>query len=139
MKRVIFACVHNAGRSQMAAAFFNALADPSKSRGVSAGTAPGERVHPEVVDVMREVHIELADARPQKLTAELARDAHLLVTMGCGDECPLVPCLRRDDWPLEDPKGKPTERVRQIRDEVRGLVQGLLEREGWGRGPGNPR
>ncbi len=131
MKRVIFACVHNAGRSQMAAAFFDALADPTQARAVSAGTAPGERVHPEVVDVMREVGIDLTNARPQKLTLELARDAHMLVTMGCGDACPVVPGLRRDDWPLEDPKGKPRERVREIRDEIRARVEQLLAHEQW--------
>ncbi len=105
--RVIFACVHNAGRSQMAAAFFEALADPAKARAISAGTRPGERVHPEVVTVMREIGIDLASARPRRLTPELAAGAALLVTMGCGDECPAVPGAQREDWPLEDPKGKP--------------------------------
>lgn len=132
MTTVIFACVHNAGRSQMAAALFNALADPAKARAISAGTNPGERVHPEVVDVMQEAGIDLAAARPQRLTPELAAGAQLLVTMGCGDECPYVPGLRRDDWPLEDPKGKPTARVREIRDEIHGRVRTLLTREGWG-------
>jgi len=126
MTTVIFACVHNAGRSQMAAAFFNALADPAKARALSAGTRPGERVHPEVVEAMREVGIDVSGARPQRLTAELASGASLLVTMGCGDECPAVPGLRRDDWPLEDPKGKALAEVRRIRDEVRWRVEGLL-------------
>ena len=134
MTTVIFACVHNAGRSQMAAAFFNALADASKARALSAGTAPGERVHPEVLDAMREAGIDLSDARPQRLTDDLARDAGMLVTMGCGDACPVVPGLRRDDWPLEDPKGKPVDRVREIRDEVRARVEALLRDEGWQRG-----
>ena len=129
MKTVIFACVHNAGRSQMAAALFNTLADPTKARALSAGTNPGERVHPEVVTIMREQGIDLADARPQKLTAELASRAQLLITMGCGDECPVVPGLRRDDWPLQDPKGQPVERVREIRDEIRGRVEALIEAE----------
>jgi arsenate reductase len=111
MKTVIFACVHNAGRSQMAAAFFNALVDPTKARGVSAGTQPGERVHPD----------------------ELAQGSEWLITMGCGEACPHVPGLKRDDWPLEDPKGKPVERVRQIRDEVRSRVSAFLSREGWAR------
>jgi arsenate reductase len=133
MKAVIFACVHNAGRSQMACAFFNALADPSKARAVSAGTRPGIQVHPEVVAVMWEVGIDLRSAKPRLLTAELARDADLLVTMGCGDECPVVPSLRRDDWSLEDPKGLPLERVRQIRDEIRARVQRLIVSEGWQR------
>ena len=129
MKTVIFACVHNAGRSQMAAALFNALADPAKWRALSAGTNPAERVHAEVVAVMREEGIDLSDARPQKLTSELASQAQLLVTMGCGDECPFVPGLRRDDWALEDPKGKPIDRVRQIRDEIRARVGTLLAAE----------
>jgi arsenate reductase len=133
MKTVIFACVHNAGRSQMAAALFNALADPAKGRALSAGTTPGERVHPEVVAVMREEGIDLEDARPQQLTPELASQADLLVTMGCGDECPFVPGLRREDWPLEDPKGKPIARVRAIRDEIRARVGTLLAAEGAGR------
>lgn len=131
MKTVIFACVHNAGRSQMAAAFFNALVDPAKARGVSAGTQPGERVHPEVQAAMVEVGIDLSSAKPQRLTDELAQGAYMLITMGCGEACPYVPGLERDDWPLEDPKGKPVERVREIRDEVRSRVSELLAREGW--------
>ena len=131
MKTVIFACIHNAGRSQMAAAWFNALADSSKARAISAGTEPGARVHPEVLEAMREVHIELGGKVPQKLTDELAQGATMLVTMGCGEQCPVVPGLRRDDWPLEDPKGKPVERVREIRDEIRERVESLLRREGW--------
>jgi arsenate reductase len=128
---VLFACIHNAGRSQMAAAWFNALSDPAKARAVSAGTEPGGRVHPEVVEAMREAGIDLSSVAPQRLTDALARSADLLVTMGCGEACPAVPGLRRMDWPLEDPKGKPVERVRAIRDEVRGLVAGLVAAEGW--------
>lgn len=135
MKTVIFACVHNAGRSQMAAAYFNALADPTKARALSAGTAPGERVHPEVLSAMREVGIDLTGARPQRLTDELARGAQMLITMGCGDACPVVPGLQRDDWPFEDPKGKPVERVREIRDEVKARVEGLVRAAGWQRDP----
>jgi arsenate reductase len=131
MKQIIFACVHNAGRSQMAAAFFNSMVDPEKARAISAGTQPGERVHPEVVTVMREVGIDLASAHPQRLTVDLGRGASLLVTMGCGDECPAVPGARRDDWPLTDPKGKPVEEVRRIRDEIRHRVSALLTAEGW--------
>jgi arsenate reductase (thioredoxin) len=127
MDTVIFACVHNAGRSQMAAAFFNQLADPRVARAVSAGTQPGERVHPVVVDVMKEVGLDLTQNRPRKLTEELARGATLLITMGCGDECPYVPGLARDDWPLPDPKGQPIEEVRRIRDEVRRRVSELLQ------------
>jgi arsenate reductase (thioredoxin) len=131
MKTVIFACIHNAGRSQMAAAWFNALADEGKARAVSAGTDPGARVHPEVLQAMREVDIDLSRASPRKLTDELAQGASILITMGCGEQCPHVPGLRHLDWPLEDPKGKPVERVREIRDEVKALVQGLLYAEGW--------
>jgi arsenate reductase len=130
VKTVIFACVHNAGRSQMAAAFFNRLADPARARAVSAGTTPGERVHPEVVAAMQEEGIDLSGARPQKLTTELAAGAQLLITMGCGDECPYVPGVRRDDWPLDDPKGQPVERVRAIRDDIRARVEALVGREG---------
>ena len=133
MTTVIFACVHNAGRSQMAAAFFERWADPAQARAISAGTQPGEGVHPEVVDVMRERGIDLANAKPQRLTKELASQGEWLITMGCGDQCPVVPGLRRDDWPLEDPKGKPIARVREIRDDVRARVAALLEREGWTR------
>jgi len=133
MNTVIFACIHNAGRSQMAAAWFDALADATKARAVSAGTEPGTRVHPEVLEAMREVGIDLGDRKPQKLTDELAAGAQMLITMGCGEQCPVVPGLRRDDWPLEDPKGKAIARVREIRDDVRARVLALLQREGWAR------
>jgi arsenate reductase len=126
MQKVIFACVHNAGRSQMAAAFFNHLADPQKAEAISAGTEPGLRVHPEVLAAMQEIGIDLSDAKPKKLTEELAQGAQLLITMGCGDKCPYVPGLRRDDWPLTDPKGKPMDEVRAIRDEIKQRVQSLL-------------
>jgi arsenate reductase len=134
VKTILFACVHNAGRSQMAAAWFNALADATTARAVSAGTEPGPRVHPEVLTAMREVGIDLSGVSPQKLTDELATSASILITMGCGEACPVVPGLRRMDWPLEDPKGKPVERVREIRDEVRERVQALVSAEGWTRG-----
>jgi protein-tyrosine-phosphatase len=130
MLKVIFVCVHNAGRSQMAAAFFNQLANPQKAQAVSAGTEPGQRVHPEVQAVMREIGIDLSHAKPQKLTEELAKEAQLLITMGCGDKCPYIPGLRRDDWPLRDPKDLPTEDVRDIRDEVKLRVGQLIDREG---------
>jgi arsenate reductase len=126
MTTVIFACVHNAGRSQMAAAFFNALADPRKARAISAGTQPAERVHPEVLAAMREAGIDLSAARPQKLTDAVAQQAQWLITMGCGDQCPFVPGLQRADWELEDPKGKPVERVREIRDDIRARVAALV-------------
>lgn len=132
-KTVLFACAHNAGRSQMAAALFNASADPALARAVSAGTAPAERVHPEVVAVMREAGIDLSAATPRMLTADLARSANLLVTMGCGETCPVVPGLPREDWPLPDPKGQPPERVREIRDEIGRMVRELVTRSGWAR------
>lgn len=131
MNTVIFVCVQSAGRSQMATAFFNQLADSQIVRAVSAGTRPAERVHPEVVEAMREAGIDLSSARPQLLTRELAADAKLLITMGCGDECPVVPGLRRDDWPLPDPKEQKLERVREIRDEIRRRVWQLIAHEGW--------
>ena len=132
MKKVIFACVHNAGRSQITAAFFNQLADHNKAEAVSAGTEPGLRVHPEVLSAMQEVGIDLREAKPQKLTQELAEGASLLITMGCGDKCPYVPGLRRDDWPLRDPKGLSQSEVRTIRDEVRARVQNLIATESVG-------
>jgi arsenate reductase len=131
MKTVLFACVHNAGRSQMGAAWFNLLADGSKARAVSAGTEPGARVHPEVLAAMNEVGVDLSSASPRFLSDELARSSTMLITMGCGEACPHVPGVLRDDWPLEDPKGKSIERVRAIRDEVKERVLRLLEREGW--------
>lgn len=131
MKTVIFACVHNAGRSQMAAAWFAKLADATKARAISAGTSPGPHVHPVVVEAMKEVGIDLAAAKPQLLTDDLARDAELLVTMGCGEACPAVPGLRRADWPLDDPKNQPLEEVRTIRDDIRRRVEALLRAEGW--------
>lgn len=132
MKKVIFACRHSAGRSQMAAAFFNAAADPAKARAVAAGTEPAERVHPEVAAAMGEVGFDLSGARPQRLTAELAADAGLMITMGCGENCPYVPGLRVEDWALDDPKGKPAAEVRRIRDHIRARVQQLIEEEGLG-------
>jgi arsenate reductase len=130
MKTYVFACVHNAGRSQMAAAWLDQLADPAKARALSAGTEPGPRVHPEVLEAMREVGIDLSGASPQRLTEQVAANAAMLITMGCGEACPVVPGVRREDWPLEDPKGKPLPRVREIRDEVRTRIEDLIEREG---------
>jgi arsenate reductase (thioredoxin) len=133
MQKVIFACVHNAGRSQMAAAFFNQLADHTKAEAISAGTEPGLRVHPEVLSAMQEAGIDLSNAKPQKLTQELAEGASLIITMGCGDKCPYLPGLRRDDWPLRDPKGLPVDEVRTIRDEVKDRVQNLIHVEKLGK------
>jgi arsenate reductase len=131
MKTVLFACVHNAGRSQMAAALFNSLADPTKARAVSAGTEPGLNVHPEVVAAMNEVGIDLSAARTTRLTPELAATANILITMGCGDACPYVPGVIRDDWPLPDPKGKSIETVRSIREDIRQRVMSLIEHQNW--------
>ena len=116
MKKVLFACVHNAGRSQMAAAFFNERADPSKAVASSAGTDPGPRVHPKVVAAMKEAGIDLSNAGTKRLTPELAADVQFLITMGCGDQCPVMPGAQRDDWPIDDPEGRSVEHVRGIRD-----------------------
>ena len=127
-KTIVFACVQNAGRSQMAAAWLNQLAGPEQARAVSAGTAPALAVHAEVVAVMREVGVDLSAAQPRKLTDDLARGADLLVTMGCGESCPYAPGVTVEDWPLPDPKEQPVERVREIRDEIRRRVEDLLRR-----------
>lgn len=131
MDTVLFACVQNAGRSQMAAAWFNKICDRTKARAISAGTQPGERVHPEVVQVMSEEGIDLTGVKPQFLSEDLARQATLLVTMGCGDACPFVPGLQKLDWPLRDPKGQPIEIVRNIRDEIRQRVADLATERNW--------
>ena len=134
MERVLFACRHNAGRSQMAAALFNQMADPARAEAVSAGTTPADRVHPEAADAMREMGVDLAGSKPQLLTAELAAGTRLLVTMGCGEECPYIPGVEVQDWPLEDPKGQPLARVREIRNEIGSRVKELVESRGWSRG-----
>jgi len=118
IRTYLFACVHNAGRSQMAAALFNLYSDPTKCRAISAGTEPAAHVHPEVVEVMREIGIDLSASKPQRLTESLAGNASVLITMGCGESCPYVPGLRRLDWPLSDPKGQSLEEIRKIRDSV---------------------
>ena len=127
MTTVLFACVHNAGRSQIAAALFNNYADPSKARAISAGTRPAAQVHPEVVALMRERGIDLSRQVPQKLTPELASTATWLITMGCGDECPVVPGLKRDDWPLQDPKGQPRKVVERIVDDIESRVRAFID------------
>lgn len=128
-KTFLFACRHNAGRSQMAAALFNLYADPSGCHAISAGTEPSSHVHAEVVEVMREIGIDLSSAKPQKLTDEMARRASVLVTMGCGEACPFIPGLRTLDWPLLDPKGQSRDAVRAIRDEIHERVKALLRSE----------
>ncbi|MBI3399779.1 MAG: arsenate reductase ArsC [Acidobacteria bacterium] len=134
MVTVVFACVHNAGRSQMAAAFFNAAADPVKARAISAGTQPADRVHPLVADAMQEVGIDVSGATPQLLTPTIAAHAQWLITMGCGDECPVVPGVARDDWALVDPAHQPIELVRTIRDEIRRRVQRFVYSHDLARG-----
>jgi arsenate reductase (thioredoxin) len=129
--KVVFACVANAGRSQMAAAFFNTLANPARARAISAGTRPETAVHREVVMVMQELSIDLSAARPQYLSSDLTKDAHIVITMGCGDDCPLIPGVERDDWPIEDPKGKRVEDVRRIRDEIHKRVAELVKERKW--------
>ena len=114
---VLFVCLHNAGRSQMSAALFERAAE-GRHRADSAGTIPGEHVHPEVVDVMREIGIDLSGKSPQKLSAGLAERADVVVTMGCGDACPYIPGKRYIDWELPDPKGRPIEEVRALRDDI---------------------
>lgn len=125
MARVLFVCLHNAGRSQMSEALFARAAD-GRHEVRSAGTTPGKRVHPEVVEVMAELGIDLAGHQPRKLTLEDAEWADVVVTMGCGDECPHVPGVRRLDWDLPDPKGQPVEAVRETREEIARRVEELL-------------
>lgn len=131
VETVIFACVHNAGRSQMAAAFFNEAADPAKARAISAGTSPVRTVHPEVVVAMKEVGINLESAVPRRLTDDLARDAAWLITMGCGEACPIVRHVMRAEWALEDPHDQPIERVREIRDEIRERIRQFVAAHRW--------
>jgi len=133
MTTVLFACTHNAGRSQMAAAFFNALADHGITRAISAGTQPAHHVHPEVRDVMREIGIDLGAAEPQLLSDELAASVQVLVTMGCGEVCPFVPGVERIEWDILDPKGQPADGVRGIREQIRGHVENLIAQRGWQR------
>lgn len=125
MARVLFVCLHNAGRSQMSAALFERAAG-GRHEADSAGTTPGERVHPEVVEVMRELGIDLAGRTPQRLTTAAAERADVVVTMGCGDECPYIPGKRYLDWDLPDPKGRPLEEVRRTRDEIARHVEALV-------------
>ena len=125
MDRVLFVCLHNAGRSQMSRALFERAAG-GRHEASSAGTTPADRVHPEVVEAMRELGIDLADRTPQLLTRELAEEADVVVTMGCGDECPYIPGKRYIDWELRDPKGLPLEQVRVIRDDIATRVEALV-------------
>ena len=125
MAHALFVCLHNAGRSQMSQALFERVAD-GRHTAASAGTQPGERVHPQVVDAMRELDIDVADRKPQALTHELAEQADVVVTMGCGDECPYIPGKRYIDWDLQDPAGLPLDEVRAMRDDIARRVNGLV-------------
>ncbi len=125
MEHVLFVCTHNAGRSQIAQALFEQAAH-GRHTAASAGTEPADSVHPEVIEVMRELGIDLADRRPQLLTNELAEQADVVVTMGCGDKCPFIPGKRYLDWDLDDPKGRPIEEVRATRDEIARRVRALV-------------
>ena len=134
MITVLFACVQNAGRSQIAAALFNRYADPGKARAISAGTRPADRVHPEVIEVMRSQGFDLSAQRPQSLTPELAGTAHWLITMGCGDECPVVPGTQRDDWPILDPKGQSAGTISAIAADIETRVRRFIDAQGLARG-----
>jgi arsenate reductase len=136
VRRVIFACVRNAGRSQMAVAFFNQLADPRRARAISAGTAPSGTVDPKVIEAMREAGVELSPSIPRRLNACLAMAAGHLVDMGCGPDLPFFVGVKLEEWPIEDPKGEPLERVREIRDEIRHRVKEMIDTHGWGRQEG---
>jgi arsenate reductase len=125
MATALFVCLHNAGRSQMSAALFERAA-AGRHDALSAGTTPADRVHPEVVEAMRELGVDLAGRRPQLLTRELAEQADVVVTMGCGDACPYIPGKRYLDWNLPDPKGLPVEEVRAIRDDIASRVERLV-------------
>jgi arsenate reductase (thioredoxin) len=122
---VLFVCLQNAGRSQMSQALFERTSGGAH-RALSAGTTPADQVHPDVVQVMRELDIDLGDRTPQMLTPELAQEADVVVTMGCGDQCPFIPGKRYIDWELPDPAGQPIERVREIRDEIAHRVHELI-------------
>ena len=126
MAHILFVCLHNAGRSQMSQALFERDAGEQHTA-ASAGTTPARRIHPEVVEVMRELGIDLTDRRPRLLTRELAADADIVVTMGCGDQCPFIPGKRYIDWDLPDPKDRPIDEVRATRDDIGRRVRALID------------
>lgn len=131
---VLFACTHNAGRSQIANAFFNQLADPTKAHSIAAGLAAAGRVYDEVIEVMNEVGVDLSRVQPVELTGRMLTDLDFLVTLGCPERCPTIPVARRQDWQLRDPQGVALAEVRKIRDEIQGLVKNLIRDKGWDRG-----
>ncbi len=130
MKTYIFACVHNAGRSQMAAHFFNHYVDPALAHAISAGTEPAESINPTVAKVMEEIGIPLGTTKPKKLTTKLCGGAETLFTMGCKENCPYMPGLKIEDWPFEDPKGQDLKKVRIIRDQIKERVMHFMAKEG---------
>lgn len=125
MSTVLFVCLHNAGRSQMSEALFEQAA-AGRHTALSAGTTPADRVHPPVVEVMRELGIDLSERTPRLLTRELAEQADIVITMGCGDQCPVIPGKRYVDWELQDPKDRPLDEVRATRNEIANRVQALV-------------
>jgi len=129
---VLFACTHNAGRSQIANAFFNQLADPAKARSIAAGLAAADRVYDEVIVAMNEAGLDLSGVQPIELTGRMLTELNFLVTLGCPERCPTIPLSRRQDWRLRDPRGLGIDEVREIRDEIRGLVVELIHERGWG-------
>lgn len=131
---VLFACTHNAGRSQIANAFFNQLADPAKAHSIAAGLAAADRVYDEVLAVMNEVGIDLSGVQPVELTGRMLTDLDFLVTLGCPERCPTIPFSRRQDWRIRDPQGLAVAEVRKIRDELQGLVIDLIREKSWERG-----
>jgi arsenate reductase len=131
---VLFACTHNAARSQMANAFFNQLADPAKAHGLAAGLDAAAHVQDEVIEVMREIGIDLASVQPIELTGRMLTELDFLVTLGCAERCPTIPDARRQDWHLRDPIEFSLDAVRVLRDEIRGLVVELIQDKAWGRG-----
>ncbi|KAG0038565.1 hypothetical protein BGZ82_011611 [Podila clonocystis] len=126
MSDIMFACVHNAGRSQMAAAFFNKHKSQDTVKGISAGTNPASEVHPVVREIMLEVGIDLSNITPVKLTPELAKTVSTIVTMGCGETCPYVPGVQIVDWNITDPKNKPLDEARVIRDEIESRIKAFV-------------
>ena len=133
VRRIIFACIRNAGRSQMAVAFFNQLADPQRARAISVGTAPSGSVDPKVIEAMREIGVDLSPSIPRRLNAPLAMAAGYLVNVGCGEDLPFFAGVKLEEWPIDDPKGQPAARVREIRDEIRRRVAEMIDAHGWGR------
>jgi len=131
MKKVLFACVHNVGRSQMAAAFFNSFCAPSLVKAISAGPSPVDRVQPEIQEAMKEIGIDVWAGRSQVLTPDLVRSADLVVSLGCGELSPPVPGQRRMEWSLEAPEGQALDEVRATRDELRRKIWRLVAKEGW--------